>query len=75
MRKQTDNCKFIKNFLVSKLLHFLALDLLQSMAKVQKCRVSGTFLVVSKYQAAIIMHALPHKTAKGTKASFELFNF
>jgi hypothetical protein len=44
--------------------HFLALDLLQSMTKVQKRWIGGTFFVVSKDQSTIIMHALPHKAAR-----------
>ena len=43
---------------------FLALDLLQSMGKVQKYWVSGTILVVSKYKTGIIVHALPNKKLK-----------
>lgn len=44
----------------------LTLDFLQPIGKVQKGWISSTFLVVCKHQAAIIMHALPHKAA--TKA-------
>jgi hypothetical protein len=41
----------------------LTLDFLQPMGNVDKGRISGTFLVICKNQAAIIMHAFPDKTA------------
>ena len=45
----------------------LKLNLLQPVGEVQKCWVSGSILVVSKDQAAIIMHALSHKKLKVTE--------
>jgi len=41
----------------------LALDFLQAISKVEKSRISGTILVVSKHKASVIMHTLPNKTA------------
>jgi len=51
---------------------FLALDFLQTVTKIQKGRVGGTFLVVSKNQTGIITHALANKAARKNMTNAQL---
>lgn len=64
--KNNKNCK-APNFKAWGIAFFLTFDLFQPTREVQKCWVSCALLVIRKYQAAIIMHALSHKTEKKQK--------
>lgn len=42
----------------------LALHFLQTIGEIEKGRIGGTILVVSKHQRSIVMHALAHEAVQ-----------